>query len=77
MAGQGKLGVPSGIMGLKPAGGRVEFKGEDLPLNDPAVVLKKGVAFFSDDRRGACLLLVESIQMNIGFTAMQINSEPL
>ncbi|MDL2226590.1 sugar ABC transporter ATP-binding protein [Deltaproteobacteria bacterium OttesenSCG-928-M10] len=75
LAGQGKLGVPAGIMGLKPAGGRVEFRGRELPLNDPEACLAAGVAFVSEDRRGVGLLLDESIQMNIGFTAMQIKRE--
>lgn len=72
LAGQGKLGVPSGIMGLKPAGGRVRFYDRDLPLNDPEACLTAGLAFVSEDRRGVGLLLEESIEMNIGFAAMQI-----
>ena len=75
LAGQGKLGVPAGIMGLKPAGGRVEFQGSELPLNEPGAGLKSGLAFVSEDRRGVGLLLDESIQMNIGFTAMQVKRE--
>ncbi len=75
LAGQGKLGVPAGIMGLKASGGTVSFYGEDLPLNDPGACLNAGLAFVSEDRRGVGLLLDESIQMNISFTAMQIKRE--
>ncbi len=75
LAGQGKLGVPAGLMGLKLAGGSVEFYGGNLPLNNPGACLAAGVAFVSEDRRGVGLLLDESIQMNIGFTALQIKKE--
>ncbi|MDR2946555.1 MAG: sugar ABC transporter ATP-binding protein [Candidatus Adiutrix sp.] len=75
LAGQGKLGIPAGIMGLKPAGGEVDFYGQKLPLNDPRACLAAGLAFVSEDRRGVGLLLAESIQMNIGFTAMQLQKQ--
>ena len=35
LAGQGKLGIPNGIMGLCEAGGKVEFDGKPIPLNNP------------------------------------------
>jgi simple sugar transport system ATP-binding protein len=34
LAGQGKLGIPNGIMGLYPAGGKVEFQGKKIKLNN-------------------------------------------
>ena len=33
LAGQGKLGIPNGVMGLYEAGGTVEFDGKPIPLN--------------------------------------------
>lgn len=75
LAGQGKLGIANGIMGLFPAGGTVEFRGETLPLNNPYIPLKKGLAFVSEDRRGVGLLLDEPIDLNIGFTAMNIQEQ--
>ena len=71
LAGQGKLGIPNGIMGLAQAGGKVVFKGEEITLNDPAGCLKRGLAFVSEDRRGVGLLLDESLEWNVSFTAMQ------
>ena len=35
LAGQGKLGIPNGVMGLYSAGGVVEFDGKEIPLNNP------------------------------------------
>ena len=75
MAGQGKLGIPNGIMGLFPAGGKVVFEGNELPLGDPATCLKSGLAFVSEDRRGVGLLLDETLEWNIAFGAMQVKNE--
>lgn len=75
LAGQGKLGIPNGIMGLYQAGGDVEFKGEKIPLNSPRKCLDSGFAFVSEDRRGVGLLLDESLEWNISFPAMQIQNK--
>lgn len=72
LAGQGKIGIPNGIMGLFPAGGTVVFDGKEIKLNDPKSVLCDGLAFVSEDRRGVGLLLDESLDWNISFTAMQV-----
>lgn len=72
MAGQGKLGIPNGAMGLFPAGGTVTFEGKEIQLNDPRNFLDAGMAFVSEDRRGVGLLLDESLEWNIAFTAMQV-----
>lgn len=75
LTGQGKLGIANGIMGLYPAEGEVFFKDEKLVLNRPKDTLKKGIAFVSEDRRGLGLLLDQSLNWNIAFTAMQIKED--
>ena len=75
LAGQGKLGIPNGIMGLYEAGGKVVFKGEEIPLNSPRKCLDSQFAFVSEDRRGVGLLLDESLEWNVAFPAMQINNK--
>jgi len=77
LAGQGKLGIPNGIMGLFPAGGEVSLDGEAVPLNAPAKALAMGMAFVSEDRRGVGLLLDESLEWNIAFTAIQVHGQYL
>jgi len=72
LAGQGKIGIPNGIMGLFPAGGIVKFRDEVVPLNNPRQVLNLGMAFVSEDRRGVGLLLEETLDWNISFTAVQV-----
>lgn len=71
LAGQGKLGLPNGVMGLYAAGGSVRMDGKPVPLNDPRAALELGMAFVSEDRRGVGLLLDEPLDWNIAFTAMQ------
>ncbi len=77
LAGQGKLGIPNGIMGLFPAGGSVSLSGKPIALNMPAGALASGMAFVSEDRRGVGLLLDESLDWNIAFTAMQVHGQYL
>ena len=75
LAGQGKLGIANGIIGIYPARGEVTFEGKPLPLNQPRQALSAGIAYLSEDRKGVGLLLEESIEHNIAFTAMQIHKE--
>ena len=77
LAGQGKLGIPNGIMGLYQAGGRVVFKGQEIPLNSPRRCLDASLAFVSEDRRGVGLLLDESLEWNVAFPAMQVQEKYL
>lgn len=75
LAGQGKLGIPNGIMGLFHSGGEIFFDGKPLPLNDTLEAQKNGISFVSEDRRGVGLLLDEPIDWNISFNAMQIQNK--
>jgi simple sugar transport system ATP-binding protein len=75
LAGQGKLGLANGLMGIYPSNGDVTFNGKALSLNDPESAIKSGLAFVSEDRKGIGLLLDESIELNIVFSAMQINND--
>ncbi|MCL2010628.1 MAG: sugar ABC transporter ATP-binding protein [Synergistaceae bacterium] len=75
LAGQGKLGIANGIMGAYPADGEVCFNGKPLPLNSPRSAIASGMAFVSEDRKGVGLLPDESIELNVAFTAMQVNGK--
>jgi len=71
LAGQGKIGIANGVMGLYPANGRVVFDGRELLLNRPREALERGLAFVSEDRRGVGILPDESIELNIALTAIE------
>jgi len=71
LAGQGKIGIANGIMGLYPASGQVELDGAPFALHRPREALERGLAFVSEDRRGVGLLGEESIELNIGLSAIE------
>lgn len=75
LAGQGKLGIPNGILGTFPVGGQVIFNGQELKLGDTRNILDKKIAFVSEDRRGVGLLLKDKIYLNIAFNAMQVQNK--
>ena len=72
LAGQGKVGIPNGIMGMAPATGEVEVFGEKIAFSKLGDALSKGVSFVSEDRRGVGLLIGESIAHNIMFNTMAV-----
>ena len=75
LAGQGKIGIPNGIMGLYPARGTAIAFGQALLLDKLGNALSNQIAFVSEDRRGVGLLLGESIEHNIVFSAIQIRHD--
>ena len=75
LAGQGKVGIPNGILGLYPASGEIIFDGEKIEPSKLGDALHKGIAFVSEDRRGVGLLLEASIEQNTVFTSMQIQKK--
>ncbi len=75
LAGQGKVGIPNGILGLYETKGSIEFDGETIDSTKLGDALSKHIAFVSEDRRGVGLLLDESIENNIVFTAMQVEEK--
>ena len=75
LAGQGKIGIANGIMGLFDSSGEVIVHGKKLDLSKLGEALRNEIAFVSEDRRGVGLLLGESIELNIVFSAMQIKEE--
>ena len=77
LAGQGKIGIPNGVMSLYPNEGTVELFGEKLKLGNAGDALRSGIAMVSEDRKGVGLLLDQSIEDNIVFNAMQIKGEYL
>jgi simple sugar transport system ATP-binding protein len=73
LAGQGKLGIANGIMGICEAKGEITFDGSALPIGNTKKTLGAGIGFVSEDRKSVGLLLDEPIDLNIAFTDMQIN----
>lgn len=74
LAGQGKIGIANGIMGLFTSCGKITMEEEEIPLNNPEAPLKHGIAFVSEDRRGIGLLLDDTIENNMVITSMHIQN---
>lgn len=75
LAGQGKIGISNGILGLYPTEGEVTYEGQALRLNQPLGALKRKIAFVSEDRKEVGLLLTESIEDNITIAATRVNKK--
>ena len=75
LAGQGKLGIPNGVMGLYDVEGSVELFGKELKIGNTTEALHAGIAMVSEDRKGVGLLLDQSIEDNIVFNAMQVRGD--
>ncbi len=75
LAGQGKVGLANGIMGLFHSTGEVYKDGKLIELNNPRKSIENKLAFVSEDRRGIGLLLDNSIETNIVMTSMQIQDK--
>lgn len=75
LAGQGKIGIANGILGLYPTKGEVTLNGKSLNIKSTHEVLDNGIAFVSEDRRAVGLLLDSSIEDNIMLTTMQVKGE--
>lgn len=75
LAGQGKVGLANGIMGLYPSTGKIYYNGKELMLNDTKNTLDNDFAFVSEDRKNVGLILDESIEFNIIFTALNIKNK--
>ena len=75
ISGQGKLGIGNGILGIEKSHGIMKFCGKDIPLNETKAILQAGIAFVSEERKENGLLLENSIEENICWTAMQIKNK--
>lgn len=77
LAGQGKIGISNGVMGIYPATGEVTFEGKKIKLGDTKNTLSHSIAMVSEDRKGNGLLLNTSIEDNIVLTAMNVKGKYL
>lgn len=75
LAGQGKVGINNGIMGIFPSKGSVTKDGQDIPLNRAGEAYKRRVAFLSEDRKGVGLILERSIEYNVSVVATLVKGD--
>ncbi|MEG1082964.1 MAG: sugar ABC transporter ATP-binding protein [Hydrogenoanaerobacterium sp.] len=70
LAGQGKIGIANGLMGIYPTSGEVLIDGKKLTLNSPKMSIASGLSFVSEDRRGVGLVPDTSIELNMVIPAI-------
>ncbi len=70
LAGQGKIGVANGLMGIYPSYGEVTISGNKLQLNNPRASTNAKLSFVSEDRRGVGLVPDNSIELNMVIPAV-------
>ncbi len=75
LAGQGKLGVANGIMGIYPTFGEITVFGKPLKLNSPKSSIEAKFAFVSEDRKQQGFAPDLSIEMNMVIPAMVNHDE--
>lgn len=75
LAGQGKIGISNGIMGMYPTSGSIIKDGEEIKINSPRNSLLHSIAFLSEDRKGVGLLLDDPIDLNIAYTSLEIKDD--
>lgn len=75
LAGQGKIGIANGIVGLYPIEGEIHLNGNKLENATTVDMLSNGIAFVSEDRKGVGLVIDASIELNTIFTAMNIQGK--
>ena len=75
LAGQGKLGIPNGVLGLYDMEGSVELFGQPLKAGDTKEALNAGIAMVSEDRKAVGLLLDQSIEDKIGPFTLKNSSQ--
>ncbi len=70
LAGQGKIGVANGLMGIYPTEGEIMVGDKKLTLNNPKASIEAKLSFVSEDRRGVGLIPDTSIEMNMVIPAI-------
>ena len=73
LAGQASLASPTESWAPTPPG-RGYLPGQAPEAERPRGAIRSGLGFVSEDRKGVGLLLNESIELNIAFTAMQVGN---
>ena len=70
LIGAGRTELMEGLVGLRPAKGRVVLNGHPVAFTDVHSSLKAGVAYLSEDRKGKGLLLTKDLRVNLTLASL-------
>ena len=77
LVGSGRTELAEAIAGLRPRSGTVTLMDRDLPAGDVAQAMKAGLAYLTEDRKGAGLLLDKSLRENLTLPLLETFGSPL
>ena len=69
LVGAGRTEAMEGLMGLRPATGRVRVNGEEMPLGAMQKAVDAGLGYLTEDRKGQGLLLSKGLAPNLTLAA--------
>jgi len=70
LIGAGRTELFEGIVGLRPAHGRISLRGESVHFRDAREAMAAGIVYLSEDRKGKGLLLQQSLRVNLSLAAL-------
>ncbi|TJZ88733.1 sugar ABC transporter ATP-binding protein [Paracoccus gahaiensis] len=77
LVGSGRTELAEAIAGLRPRTGSVRLDGTDLPAGQVAQAMRAGLAYLTEDRKGAGLLLDKSLRENLTLPLLETFGRPL
>ena len=70
LVGSGRTELAEGIVGLRPATGRISVHGQPLAIRSPRDAASAGIAYLTEDRKEAGLLLDKPLPENLTLAAL-------
>lgn len=70
LVGSGRTELAEGIAGLRPAAGTVHVAGRPVPIRHPGDAADAGIAYLTEDRKEAGLLLEKPLTQNLTLAAL-------
>ncbi|MDO5657017.1 MAG: sugar ABC transporter ATP-binding protein [Paracoccus sp. (in: a-proteobacteria)] len=77
LVGSGRTELAEAIAGLRPRSGTVRLKGRHLPAGRVGDAMRAGLAYLTEDRKGAGLLLEKSLRENLTLPLLHEFGRPL
>ncbi|WBU61998.1 sugar ABC transporter ATP-binding protein [Paracoccus albus] len=71
LVGSGRTELAEGIVGLRPATGRISIHGQQLAIRSPRDAASAGIAYLTEDRKEAGLLLDKPLPENLTLAALE------
>ncbi|MCG6111750.1 MAG: sugar ABC transporter ATP-binding protein [Paracoccus sp.] len=77
LVGSGRTELAEAIAGLRPRQGIVRLNGAELPAGQVAQAMRAGLAYLTEDRKGAGLLLEKTLRENLTLPLLETFGRPL